>query len=179
MKTMRKVIDSFYKDAIEPNLPEVQERLRSRGWSYAEAQQAVLLFACQPNIYEVRKPTSKKPIVVLLKEPPMDFTGWCDGIDVAPKASPDLEVGLKYLLAAGLAPTLRGGVAGAAFALQEKCQRGLGELRAVLRVFLKKGLLRYDGDELLPSEVLEKELQQIQASPRTPKRRNARIYSQI
>ena len=141
----------------------------------------------------------------------------------------------------GLAPSLSGGVAGAAASLQQHCQRSLGdlapqipstlrwnrhmvfftddwgELRALLRVFLKKGkfggkkkgkgesifllwnwlknqfkqevgrwfwgiqvilvspwhhwwyhrhhagLLRYDGDELVPSKSLEKELHEIQA----------------
>ena len=60
--TMREVIDSFYKDCIEPSLPEVrrfsvairsvasenscqvQQRLRSRGWTFVESQQAVLLY---------------------------------------------------------------------------------------------------------------------------------------
>eukprot|EP00434_Breviolum_minutum_P025707 symbB.v1.2.022718.t1/scaffold2026.1/size92022/7 len=176
---MREVIESFYKDCIEPSLPEVQQRLRSCGWTFIEAQQAVLLYACQPSVYEVTKPTERKPVVVLLKEPPKSFTEWFDGIGVVPKASAEMEFGFKSLLAAGLAPSLSGGVAGAAASLQQHCPRSLGELRALLRVFLKKGLLRYDGDELVPSKSLEKELHEIQVTPRTPERRKARIYCNI
>lgn len=176
---MREVIDSFYKDCIEPSLPEVQQRLRSRGWTFVESQQAVLLYACQKSLYEVCKPTCRKPVVILLKEPPNSFSGWFDGIGVVPKASAQMEFGLKSLLAAGFAPRLSGGVAGAAEILQEHCPRSLGELRALLRVFLKKGLLRYDGDELVVSKYLEKELRDLQVTPRTPERRKARIYCNI
>lgn len=177
--TMREVIDSFYKDCIEPSLPEVQQRLRLRGWTFVESQQAVLLYACQKSLYQVCKPTCRKPVVILLKEPPNSFSGWFDGIGVVPQASAQMEFGLKSLLAAGFAPRLSGGVAGAAEILQEHCPRSLGELRALLRVFLKKGLLRYDGDELVASKGLEKELRDLQVTPRTPERRKARIYCNI
>eukprot|EP00913_Durusdinium_trenchii_P017017 g16002.t1 len=154
-------VESLYRDRKKPFLGELQRRLKSSElWSNNELRAGAAVCALDASRYFLVPPFAGEPPCVLLRKPPPGFDEWFQDWFC-------------------LAPTLRGGVAGAAFALQEKCQRGLGELRAVLRVFLKKGLLRYDGDELLPSEVLEKELQQIQASPRTPKRRNARIYSQI
>ncbi|CAE7622955.1 unnamed protein product, partial [Symbiodinium sp. KB8] len=68
ISSMRKVIDELYADRIEPTLNEVQERLRDRGWSYSDAQQAVLLYACQKDTYDLAKPTQNKQIVVLLKD---------------------------------------------------------------------------------------------------------------
>ncbi|CAJ1359306.1 unnamed protein product [Effrenium voratum] len=175
---LREVVEDLYADRIEPSLPEVQERLRLRGWSFAEAQQAVLLYACQKETYRICKPTASKPVVVFLQETPPGFEGWADGIGLLPEASPDMELGLKSVLAAGLAPRLSGGVAGAAAALQSHCRRSLGELRALVRVFLKKGLLCYSGDELLPTEQLKAELNWLQDSPSTPQK-PARIYARV
>mmetsp|Transcript_63788 Transcript_63788/g.149532 ORF Transcript_63788/g.149532 Transcript_63788/m.149532 type:complete len:324 (+) Transcript_63788:66-1037(+) len=183
LSTMRKVIDELYTDRIEPTLNEVQERLRDRGWSYCDAQQAVLLYACQKDTYDLTKPTQNKQIVVLLKEPPRSFAGWAEGAGIIPKASTTMESGFKSLLAAGRAPALRGGVAGAAQALQNISPHGsLGELRALLRVFILRGLLEYRDDELVPTVVLLKDLDTLrQAPPRTPERKKSpgRIYSQI
>ncbi|CAE7246237.1 unnamed protein product [Symbiodinium sp. CCMP2592] len=183
LSTMRKVIDELYADRIEPTLNEVQERLRDRGWSYSDAQQAVLLYACQKDTYDLTKPTQNKQIVVLLKEPPRSFAGWAEGAGIIPKVSTTMESGFKSLLAAGRAPALRGGVAGAAQALQNISPQGsLGELRALLRVFILRGLLEYRDDELVPTVVLLKDLDTLrQAPPRTPERKKSpgRIYSQI
>eukprot|EP00439_Symbiodinium_sp_Y106_P038048 s6216_g4.t1 len=84
-----------------------------------------------------------------------------------------MESGFKSLLAAGRAPALRGGVAGAAQALQNISPHGsLGELRALLRVFILRGLLEYRDDELVPTVVLLKDLDTLrQAPPRTPERK--------
>ncbi|CAE7329008.1 unnamed protein product [Symbiodinium natans] len=182
LATMRQVIEGLYADRIEPTLNEVQERLRQRGWSFSDAQQAVLLYACQKDIYDLSKPTLNKQIVVLLKEPPSGFLGWAEGAGIIPQASTEMEFGLKSLLAAGLAPSLHGGVAGGAEALQSCCKRSLGELRALLRVFILKGLLEYCDNELVATALLHKELDAFrQATPRTPekKKSSGRIYSQI
>lgn len=103
--------------------------------------------------------------VVFLKEPPQSFQGWVD-VEVVPEA----ELAVKYMLSKGF---VGGGLGAMAEALRERCGRPLGELRAVLRQLLERGLLCYVGEELRASDTLQEELQSMQ-KPCTPEQKQLR-----
>eukprot|EP00930_Biecheleria_cincta_P029218 TRINITY_DN20343_c0_g1_i1.p1 TRINITY_DN20343_c0_g1~~TRINITY_DN20343_c0_g1_i1.p1 ORF type:complete len:335 (+),score=53.63 TRINITY_DN20343_c0_g1_i1:96-1100(+) len=185
LSTMVECVHGLYKDRIEPTLPEIQARLRGAGWSFVEAQQAVLIYASQPQLFKVVKPSFGKPLTILLRETPTWFLGWSEEVDSARSLpSADVQMGLKYFLACGLMPPLRDGISEAAATLKDCCCQNfhslsLGEIRRLLDHFLEKGLLVYTGREISPSRKLLDEFGDGKFVPRAGSKPVRRIYSSI
>lgn len=154
-QSLRKCIESLYRDRLRPTLAEVQRRLTERSWGAEDLQAVLPLSAREPDTYEIVAPVDGKPLCIFLQKPPSWFEGWVDADRNETNYSSDVWKSLEDFLREGK-PVLEGGVNGAALALRQRAlphlqHLSLGEIRdLVKRAVAERGLLTYAGGSLRP-----------------------------